>query len=161
MERNFYKKPHNPEPSCIIHKYIYIQIFCKGSFLSPHVLQNIGRNIYVGVQGSSLFDVLLLRKIVTKAQIGHWTIRQNDTLCFQWGIYKSLPEYLLKSCFLLIINEGLVVLILLRERQGVHWIGHCPKSVQWVSTELALLDELGESLLSTNFWYDPSPKYAL
>ena len=38
-------------------------------------------------------------------------------------------EYI-KSCFVLIINEGLVVLILLRERQGVHWIGHCPKSVQ-------------------------------
>ena len=54
----------------------------------------------------------------------------------------------------------LVVLILLRERQGVHWIGHCPKSVQWVSTELALLGELGESLLCTNFWYDPSPKNA-
>ena len=29
-----------------------------------------------------------------------------------------------------------------------------------MSTELALLGELGESLLCTNFWYDPSPKNA-
>ena len=38
---------------------------------------------------------------------------------FSGEYIKALPEYLLNSCFVLIINEGLVVLILLTERDRV------------------------------------------
>ena len=86
------------------------------------MLQNIGRNIYVPC---SMYCV----KPKLRLDIELSVVKMTPSV-FSGEYIKALPEYVLKSCFVLIFNEGLVVLILLRERQGVHWIGHCPKSVQ-------------------------------